>query len=105
MTLPTLFDQFNKAALQFEEDTAVMSFTDRDYPSFKELVAMGSVICPWALRRMHNAPTHWMTVLHDVIRAHPRTLAILGVPVITKPGHVQSMMEAWRKWGHDNGFL
>lgn len=98
MTLP---EQFNKLAQQWEHATLAASFTNREHPAFKALVAMGSVIAPWVLRRMDNAPTHWMEVLHEAIKTAP----ILGVPVINEPGVVVHMMEQWRKWGRDNGFL
>ncbi len=99
---PTAFtveEQFRKHAEKWERETAFMSATPMRvmHESYQSVMAMGPEVVPLMLRDLQKTHRHWFWALrhltgHDPVSSKER-------------GNVESMANAWIKWGKEKGKL
>lgn len=91
-------DRFQKLADQWENETALLSSSDKaaEHPAHRAIVNMGTPVVSLILKRMHSQGGHWFHALYDITGAAP-------VKPIER-GNVRAMQAAWQEWGKLNGY-
>ena len=97
----TLRETFNALASQWLEETAYLSGSYEEEPTYPKLVAMGLPIVPFIVERLKdpNDPAIWMwvTVLRGIFGDGPR------VPEKDQ-GQWRPVLLAWMSWLRDQGY-
>ena len=66
-----------------------------EHPAYREIIALGRPVVPLLLRDLQANRRHWFAALQ----------AITGVNPVAPDdaGHVDRMIDAWLRWGAENG--
>ena len=90
----------------WEEDTCYLSCPDFQHPTYsiiKKLAAKKEytdLVITTILKRMEKSPTHFFTVLTEIIPVEEH-------PYIPKEiwGKIKEQTKVWIKWGYEKGYL
>jgi hypothetical protein len=67
-----------------------------EHPAYQEIISLGPAVVPLLLRDMEEKHTHWFIALRKITGASP-------IPK-SAAGRIPLMVEAWPRWGKDNGY-
>jgi hypothetical protein len=89
--------EFQRLADQWREETRFLSVTKRmaEHPAYQKIIAMGPKVVPLILAEMERRPGHWFQALRELTGANP-------IPPESR-GKLQEMVDAWIKWGREQG--
>ncbi|MBI2985266.1 MAG: hypothetical protein HYY45_00720 [Deltaproteobacteria bacterium] len=67
------------------------------HPAYQQIIGMGPAAIPLILRELENKPDHWFWALK----------AITGIDPVkpSERGKIRKMVEAWLRWGKEEGHL
>ena len=90
----------------WEEDTIMLSYHDRDHPSFSLVKKIATrtedkkLVITTILKNMEKRLTWFYIIFYDIILPEDQ-------PKITKDmmGKIKDQTEVWIKWGYDKGYL
>ncbi|HEX7862391.1 MAG TPA: hypothetical protein VF773_18785 [Verrucomicrobiae bacterium] len=91
-----LKEQFQELTSRWKDDTSDFSILALRYAndSFLRIVGFGPIAIPWILEELRNDPDWWFEALRAITREDPASDA----------ESFDSAVEAWLKWGSDNGY-
>ncbi len=94
----TLEQRFHRLAATWDEATAYLSSMEEasKHPAYQEIIGMGQAVVPLLLRDLQEQHRHWFIALRQITGAQP-------IPK-EAAGNVPQMVEAWVRWGKDNGY-
>lgn len=96
---PSLEREFKSLVEQWRRETmSISSLSDMVlHPAYYQIIGMGRDILPLLLRELKERGGHWFLALRAISRQNP----------IRKEdrGKVKKMVQAWLKWGKENGLL
>jgi hypothetical protein len=66
------------------------------HPAYQEIIRLGPSVVPYLLRDLESNGRHWFAAL----------AAITGVNPVQREdaGNVSRMIQAWLRWGRENGY-
>lgn len=90
--------RFRRLAAVWDAETQYLSSMEAasQHPAYQEIISLGPAIVPILLRDMEQTHNHWFIALKRITGANPSSPAIAG--------NVPKMVEAWLKWGKENGY-
>jgi hypothetical protein len=96
---PEVEKKFRRLSKEWKEQVQVLSSTTEmcNLPSYQKIIGMGQPVVPLLLRELQTDPHHWFWALKAITEADP-------VPPENR-GRVREMIDAWIKWGVENGHL
>ena len=91
-------ERFERLAADWERAVAHHSSESirTQHPAYREIISLGPAVIPLLFRDMESHQRHWFAALSALTGASPVASA--------DAGRIPSMIEAWLKWGRDNGF-
>src|SRR5256885_1208340 len=94
----TVESRFRRLAAAWEEATAHLSSMKAAsaHPAYQEIIQLGPEVVPFLLRDLEENERHWFIALRTLTGANP-------IPA-SAAGNVPKMIEAWQKWGKENGY-
>ena len=92
-----LEETFHSLAKQWRKETAHLSFiTERAmHVAYQRIIGMGPEAVPLLLRELEARPDHWLWALN----------AITGEDPARPEDNFRSAVEAWIKWGKEQGHI
>lgn len=95
----TLEAQFRRLAAAWQEAVAYQSSSTlrNNHPAYREIINLGPEVVPLLLRDMEERQTHWFCALREITGTDPIPAAAAG--------NIPKMIEAWRHWSKENGYL
>jgi hypothetical protein len=94
----TVEERFARLAETWHEAVAHHSSNRIRYshPAYQEIIGMGQAVVPCLLRDLEVNRRHWFAALAAITGANPVPVSDVGVVV--------KMVEAWLRWGRENGY-
>lgn len=91
-----LKEQFQGLVSKWKDETSDYSILSLRYAndSFLRIVGFGPIAIPWILKELKNEPDWWFEALK----------AIAGEDPTSPTDTFDSAVEAWLRWGSDNGY-
>jgi len=91
-------ERFRRLAAEWQRATAHLSSMTAAsaHLAYQEIISLGPDVVPLLLRDMEDNETHWFSALRSITGANPLTPAVAG--------NIPLMVEAWLRWGKDNGY-
>jgi hypothetical protein len=91
-------ERFRRLADVWRRETGFLSSMSEasSHPAYQEIIALGPEVVPLLLRDLAATHSHWFEALRMLTGATP-------VPKAAG-GNVPQMVEAWLRWGKDNGY-
>ncbi len=95
---PTERERFEELADQWEEETFLLSRSDRAiaHPVHREIINLGQPVVPLILERMRAQGGHWFEALQQITGEDPVSPADYG--------NIAAMQNSWLQWGEDHGY-
>ena len=93
--MKTVEQTFNLLSQEWKRDTAALSLTSQKvtHPAYLRIIGLGSPVLPFIFQAMKRQPAQWMVALQ----------AITGENPVANGSTVSQAVEAWLKWGAENG--
>src|ERR1700733_12930535 len=92
-----LEERFARLAAVWQQAVAHQSSSRvRDnHPAYQEIIHMGPPVVPYLLRDLETNRRHWFAALAAITGANPVQRE--------EAGDVSRMVDAWLRWGQENG--
>jgi hypothetical protein len=99
ITRETLAQKFRALADTWQEETGHISSPIKIamHPAYQQIIGMGRSVIPLILHDISREPKQWFWALTSITGINP-------VPRRDQ-GRIKKMVEAWLRWGRDEGYL
>jgi hypothetical protein len=90
--------EFQRLAAVWDRETRYLSDSDAAarHPAYQAIIQLGPAVIPFLLRDMEKTHQHWFEALMHITGANPIPAADCG--------RIPRMVEAWLRWGRENGY-
>ena len=99
LTADELRRTFEELAGAWRKRTRYWSFIQKMVatPEYQRIIGLGPQVIPVILSDLQREPAPWFRALSALTGENPVDPA--------GPGRIKAMMDAWLKWGTDNGWI